>query len=638
VSVADRLGTALALKDFDRAADVAVEIGPSAAIQLPAGMRLAFDAISDAFLGYEAGDDDAARERLRTISLSSPFLDWKLLIRGLIAHATGDSARALDNWSRLAVGRLAGKLVAPLRFALDPIFRAAQPPPEQANLGRQGDRLVGGLGPAMRQLQRLLARERLDDAFRHAAALLPSVKREWPEAVDRLADCVRSAIISHGDALDLERYSRLFGRPADDPTLERLEALMHEEQQLMPFANAAWQRFQQSMVDNTAWSPVDRDRARALVWSRMGRNAEKFENSRQRFGPDAEECYKHAARLAPDLAEPQERLYRKLYHEKRFTAALSVGKRFIEQFPNRADALAAMAVLCNEKGRSADAIDYSRRALAVNPLDRSLREMTAAIHRSRARSLASVGNDSASRAELAEALRLTEGPPDVNLLAIAAAVALKSGERSAADAYVGQMPASAGPAVAYALLVEAIRLKLPRSLKQRFEIDFTAALSIAPTGTAAATLASVFQMQAEEGEYTGVKGHEKRVRSFVEAALKADTAETPLIAVCERLRDLGWLPTLKKAAVAGQRRFPRSPFFPYFVAISYLAKENPAHGRLAWKAEPLLEKSRRLATGCPPSERLESMLREIDVMRRRVGVPPPFAHALNELLDFFSED
>src|SRR5205814_10457188 len=138
--------------------------------------RPAFDAVLNAFHLYEAGHDDAAREKVQAVGLSSPFLDWKLLLRGLIAAAAGDDARALDNWSRLAPDRLAARLVAPLRFARDPAFRAAHPPAAQATLQRHGDRLVGGPVPALRALQGLLARGRLADAFRQAEAGPPDLR------------------------------------------------------------------------------------------------------------------------------------------------------------------------------------------------------------------------------------------------------------------------------------------------------------------------------------------------------------------------------------------------------------------------------------------------------------------------------
>src|SRR5262245_38057851 len=118
---------ALAAQDWARAADAALALGKQGRSALPPEWRGGFDAIAVAFSHYELGQNNAAREALTTIGLTSPFLDWKLLLRGLIAYAAGDDGRALGNWTRLDQQRLPAQLAAPLRAALDPAFRAAQP-------------------------------------------------------------------------------------------------------------------------------------------------------------------------------------------------------------------------------------------------------------------------------------------------------------------------------------------------------------------------------------------------------------------------------------------------------------------------------------------------------------------------------
>jgi tetratricopeptide (TPR) repeat protein len=375
---ADRLRAALAAEDFALAADAAVEIGPTARERLPENLRPAFDAVCDAFALYEAAQDDAAREKLQTVGLSSPFLDWKLLLRGLIAYAAGDDSRALDNWSRLAANRLAGRLIAPLRFALDPAFRTGQPPGVQAELQRKGDRLVGGLAPGLRALQRLLGRPRMADAFRQAELLLLQFKRDNPRAADRLGECFRAAIVGHGEPADIDRYRQLFGAPADDPTLARLEALAAENRHAWSAAQQLWQRFEESVKDNPPWPAADRDRVRALVWCHMGRNADDAAQAGRRLQPNAETCFKRAAELTPDLLEPHEQLFLMLRDRNRAGPAIAAGKRLLKLFPNHAPALEAMAEMSQARGHSSEALDYARRALAANPLDRRLRAKLAA--------------------------------------------------------------------------------------------------------------------------------------------------------------------------------------------------------------------------------------------------------------------
>src|SRR5919197_1569437 len=100
-------------------------------------MHPAFDAVLTAFQEYEAGHDEAARGALQQVGLGSPFLEWKVLLRGLLAYSAGDDARAVENWQRLAPDRLPARLAAPLRAALDPAFLHGQPPDAQTRLRRR---------------------------------------------------------------------------------------------------------------------------------------------------------------------------------------------------------------------------------------------------------------------------------------------------------------------------------------------------------------------------------------------------------------------------------------------------------------------------------------------------------------------
>jgi tetratricopeptide (TPR) repeat protein len=634
LSATDRLRAALVAEDLPRAADAAMELGPAARDQLPEPLRPTFDAVCDAFALYESGQDDAAREKLQTVGLSSPFLDWKLLLRGLIGHASGDDARALDNWSRLTEGRLAARLVAPLRFALEPAFRTIHPPAVQTTLQQQGDRLVGGLSLKLRTIQRLLTRPRLADAFRQAQALLPELQSELPHAADRLAGCFRAAIISHGEPADIGVYRRVFGATADDPTFGRLEALAAEDHHAWPTAHKAWKLFEQSIIDNAAWPAADRDRARAWIWCRMGRTADEAARAGRRLQPNAEACYKLAIRLAPDLLEPYEESFLMLRDRKRLSQAMAAGKRLLKRFPNHAQALEAMAELCQARGEPLAALEFAQRAVNANPLDARLRSILADGIRSRARAYAALGNLAAAATDLAEALRLRDGRPDVGVLAQAAAVAFKAGDADTAEGHVRAAWAVAPAAAAYALAIEAMRLKLPKPLKQRFDTEFAATLATPPTGPAAVALAASYLDQCRQGNYVGQKAHEKKVQTFVEATVATDPGEADLVRLGEHCLDLNWMRLVKKVASRGQKRFPANPFFPFFEATSHL-QEARLHGPAPWKVQPLLEKTRRLAEAAAPDEAVRKLLKNLDELQRHMSVPAPVVHMLNELFDMF---
>src|SRR5262249_20252324 len=145
---------------------------------------------------------------LQGIGLQSPFLEWKVLLRGLLAYHQKDDPRALENWQRLNAQRLPARVAAPLRFLIDPSFRTAQPPETQNVLQQQADRLQGSaLVPSLRAIQRAMAHERqMPQAFRQAEQLLPALRAEAPQVTPRLANCFYWAVVSHGQPEDLRRY------------------------------------------------------------------------------------------------------------------------------------------------------------------------------------------------------------------------------------------------------------------------------------------------------------------------------------------------------------------------------------------------------------------------------------------------
>src|SRR5207302_11508757 len=72
------------------AADAALQQGAAGRAALPESLHADFDRIILAFRQTEAGKDDDARTTLQAIGLRSPFLEWKVLLRGLQAYYAND--------------------------------------------------------------------------------------------------------------------------------------------------------------------------------------------------------------------------------------------------------------------------------------------------------------------------------------------------------------------------------------------------------------------------------------------------------------------------------------------------------------------------------------------------------------------
>src|SRR5438105_1393442 len=76
------------------ATDWAIVDGSAGARQLPAEFQSQLDLVVKAFRQIQNGEDEAAREVLQGIGLQSPFLEWKLFLRGLQAYYQSDDVRA----------------------------------------------------------------------------------------------------------------------------------------------------------------------------------------------------------------------------------------------------------------------------------------------------------------------------------------------------------------------------------------------------------------------------------------------------------------------------------------------------------------------------------------------------------------
>lgn len=297
---------------------------------LPDDLHGGFDAVIAAFRAHEAGDADAARAALEPVGLRSPFLDWKVLVRGLLAHAAGDDARAAEAFARLDPVRLPSRLAAPLRAGVDPAHKAALPAEEAAPLLAKYVKLTAApAADALRAVAKELGRDKpLAPAFRAAEAALPHLRAIDPALVRRLGGVLYQAVIQQGQPNDMTKLRALFGPPADDPQFHRLQALVGEQVGDPAGAHTHWRKYEGWLAGGPGGWPADlRDRARAMVWARMGDNARRaaadaaadadidpfFGPPRRKkpkpLDPPPAACFARAAGLAPDWPDAGRKLF-----------------------------------------------------------------------------------------------------------------------------------------------------------------------------------------------------------------------------------------------------------------------------------------------------------------------------------------
>jgi hypothetical protein len=209
-----------------------------------------------------------------------------------------------------------------------------------------------------------------------------------------------------------------------------------------------------------------------------------------------------------------------------------------------------------------------------------------------------------------------------------AACEFKAGDTARAEELLQQARAQAPSPlrVSYTMVTEAVRLKLPRPLKARFDQEFNAGLAAPPTAADAAELASLAAtLKHAHVKYYGQKTHAKKIVGYVDKARTAAAfTEKHLEMICDALLGLDSLRTVRQYAQLGQRRFPANPRFPYLEAVSYFINKRPEEVPV-WQVRPLLEKAEHLARALPPDEQRQKLLEDIQGRLQALAALNPFA-------------
>jgi tetratricopeptide (TPR) repeat protein len=598
----------------------------------------------------ETGDDEGAKTTLMGIGLRSPFLEWKLFLRGLQAYYLNDDTRALENWGRLDPQRAPARLAAPFRARLDSAFASAQSPTTQQVLHQQYEQLQGsGLLPGLRAVRAALSHTNgLADAFRKAEVVLPALRRMAPFLEPRLATCFYWAVIRTGPD-DLLRYQRVFGKPHDDPGFHRLRSLAYDEAGDLESAHKYWQLYESDIARNPELFGRHTPLARALIWLHLGRNAARIPTAAQvkklpRFlrdqidtdplSPSAETCFRKSLELAPDLLESHDALFHHLIALEQPAKAEVIGQNLLKRFPHHVGTLEALAELRGAKD-PAGAVELLQEAVHHNPLDRELRSKLGSIRFRAGRTAAMKGDLATARQQWQAALDTVHPGLTVPTLVLWSVAEQKAGNSAEAERLrekaregnTGELHLS------YLFLAAAIQMKLPAKVKKEFDKAFTAGLAGPPNAHYATALpASLAVLRHEHVEYTGLKTHTNKILAYVNKCRNETFTEEQLLALCASLNDLQ--PTsrvLGDLLGVGQRKFPKTPEFFLMEASLEASRGDKAR---VYRIQGPLERAEPLVQKLPPGERRDRLLQVVEGLQQQVQAMNPWAHMMNSFPGF----
>ncbi len=278
-------------------------------------------------------------------------------------------------------------------------------------------------------------------------------------------------------------------------------------------------------------------------------------------------------------------------------AAEKLSEKLLERFPNEIEVLASVAMLQEKRGNPAAALQCFKKALQSNPLDRTLRGGVSVMSYRHGRDLAIDGEADQARAALREALEMDPGGSNIAIRCLWAVCEFKWKNIERGNQLLAEVQSdpSLRLAVAYRVTVEGSRLKAPKPILAPYQKEFSDALEGHPPAAEIFPLASAVEAYRNEPiPYRGLQTHEKKIAGLVQKLISNNPAEGELEKFGMTLLRLKSWRFLKTCAEQGHKRFPKNPYFQYFLGEHELGKKNCREYQVAAffkRAQKLMEGS-----------------------------------------------
>ena len=214
-----------------------------AVFDVEVGRRLAADLQAEAALVREAldlttrGEPHAALDRLAGIGRKSPYAEWRLFVRGLVAFQRGDRAAAHEAWQRLEPGRRPARIATVLGRAWDEVTAG---PPAAAEIAAHEEHSAAvqaasglirraSMWTAAREIASVQHRDEQRTFSASQAALAIRFEKQYrgldPDFVNEFSSACRALALRQPDEEPLLALCRSTAGPPDDPRNTRLQLI-----------------------------------------------------------------------------------------------------------------------------------------------------------------------------------------------------------------------------------------------------------------------------------------------------------------------------------------------------------------------------------------------------------------------------
>jgi tetratricopeptide (TPR) repeat protein len=660
-------------------ADLAV-LHPERATTVPPELRAGAETVRAALAALQSGNEAAATDALRDVARSSPWSDWKLFIRGLAAFSRREVDVTRANWDRLDPKRAPTRIARSLMAISSGAGGEPNAPIKLVALEKQvfGEPLL----ETFEQLGTLLARNRWRDALRRLAWLRPRLVRIDPMLAERLTSVLLDPLLGTVRELEYDEAQELtdgFMQAAEplaiDPHWNRLQALIWQRiPGGLEVVEEYWRAYLQDLETLPCFTTEERRLAQALVWEHLGDeimdstepgSGPAHFGRHRRGGVDDEDpkvkdraiaCFEQSLQLVPDHIPAYRALLEVHCDRGQREKAAAVARRLLDHFPDDFGALSFLVSHHLSREEPEPALEFVCRARKLKPLDMETARDEFAVRVLHARMLALHGRWDEGRAELAAGgLAWPEGARGLHYQARRAIFELKAGQTERGEALILEFLDGLTEATPLwlALLIEAIRYKLPKADQARFEArwaNLQCKKVRADTAGALAELMTPFV--AADVDYPGRDAHVMQVTGYLLRATRVKYRLSDLIAVCTFLN---LIPSKRdlyiKMVERGKKLFPDAPRF-HAMAGSIAMEKGPFSGGLGRARESferalsLAERSEdpRDAALVPPIQQQLSLIRDLEAGLRNMpfgafgggsfsfsGKPPSFSEVLDAI-------
>lgn len=556
-----------------------------------------------AFAAYEAKEYETARERLNAIGMASPLMEWKLMLRGLVAYSLSEDAKALDNWSRLKPDRIPYSMVVSMRALIDPSFMEMQSSNSLAKIGMHAKLTVNPYVGTLVQIRSVLMdSEKRFHLFQLINSMVgPSGEQQLPRPLwQKLSRIIYCSIIRDGNHSELSKFIEVFGSPKLDPQFLRLKALVSQKLNRHSEEIKYWIEYEKWLSKNSLlfpkilFSTIRCELLKHIAGLSMEHSdrmldpttmIELLRNSIGQIGrieldvPSPETALKTVLSLMPDDKDALMMMVNFLNSQKRFSEVSPLIARLEEKFPRDLEALNVVETYYASMMDLVGVLSCLRRQVEANPLDRALKNKTARLMLKIARDHVESGNLTECQEILSEIESSKLASDPLILLAaltLRGLLLVKAKKLEEWGVIRTRLFSETNLDASMIFLIgDGTRIKLPKKLLEEFITGFKNNLgALRSIERISRMFDAIAQFVTEEQPYRAMPTHLKLLHETAKVAIRVSQNEQDVVSLCFAIYNCQQYKILKDVSQTAKVYFQTNPYFWFFEAEAIQAPKK----------------------------------------------------------------